>query len=92
MASFVQGGGYMPMARGAALMTAGRDINLGIGGAVAHGEAAGWDMVPILWCGAIPSAHVTRDAYDSITAEIVASFWTCTARWWPRTRMTAKAR
>ena len=71
MASFVQGGGYMPMARGAALMTAGRDINLGIGGAVAHGEAAGWDMVPILWCGAIPSAHVTRDAFDSITSEIV---------------------
>jgi microcystin degradation protein MlrC len=71
MASFVQGGGYMPMARGAALMMAGRGINLGIGGAVEHGEAAGWDMVPILWCGAIPSAHVTRDAYEAITAEIV---------------------
>ncbi|MDA0722503.1 MAG: M81 family metallopeptidase, partial [Proteobacteria bacterium] len=72
MAAFVQGGGYMPMARGAALMMAGRGINLGIGGAVEHGEAAGWDMVPILWCGAIPSAHVSRDAYETITAEIVA--------------------
>ena len=71
MAAFVQGGGYMPMVRGAALMTAGRNINLGIGGAVAHGEGAGWDMVPVLWCGAIPSAHVTRDAYEAITTEIV---------------------
>ena len=71
MASFVQGGGYMPMARGAALMAAGRGINLGIGGAVEHGEGAGWDMVPILWCGAIPSAHVTRDAYEAIATEIV---------------------
>ncbi|MFU8882044.1 MAG: M81 family metallopeptidase [Rhodobacterales bacterium] len=71
MDSFVQGGGYMPMARGAALMTAGRGINLGIGGAVDHGEAAGWDLVPVLWCGAIPSAHVTQTAYDLISAEIV---------------------
>ena len=46
MSSFVQGGGYMPMARGAALMEAGRGINLGIGGAVEHGEAAGLE-----WAG-----------------------------------------
>jgi len=72
LASFVQGGGYMPMARGADLMVAGRGINLGIGGAVENGEAAGWNMVPILWCGAIPSAHVTRDAYNLISDEIVA--------------------
>ena len=42
---FVQGGGYMPMARGAAVLTQGRDINLGIGGAVRYGEEAGWDMI-----------------------------------------------
>lgn len=72
MASFVQGGGYMPMARGADVITSGRDINLGIGGAVEHGESAGWEMLPILWCGAIPSAHVARDAYDRISEEIIA--------------------
>jgi microcystin degradation protein MlrC len=71
LASFVQGGGYMPMARGAALMEAGRGINLGIGGAVEHGEAAGWDLKPVLWCGAIPSAHVMQDAYNLISDEIV---------------------
>lgn len=68
---FVQGGGYMPMARGTAVLTQGRDINLGIGGAVRYGEEAGWDMIGVHWSGATPSAHVTREAYDSITREIV---------------------
>lgn len=72
MSDFVQGGGYMPMARGADVLTRGRGINLGIGGAVDHGASTGWDMVPILWAGAIPSAHVARAAYDSITDEIIA--------------------
>ncbi len=70
--AFVQGGGYMPLARGEDVLTRGRGINLGIGGAVAFGESAGWSMRPVLWAGAIPSAHVTRDAYEIITDEIVA--------------------
>lgn len=69
---FVHGGGYMPMARGAEMLTQSRDINLGIGGAVNYGESVGWDMVPLLWAGAIPSAHVCRNAYESITAEITS--------------------
>lgn len=72
MEDFVQGGGYMPMARGDALMMQGRGINLGIGGAVEFGESAGWEMVPILWAGAIPSAHVCKTAYQSITDEIIS--------------------
>ncbi|MCM2561316.1 M81 family metallopeptidase [Lutimaribacter sp. EGI FJ00015] len=71
MSDFEQGGGYMPMARGADVLNRGRGINLGIGGAVLHGESAGWDMVPLVWAGAIPSAHVAQDAYDTITDEIV---------------------
>lgn len=72
MSDFVQGGGYMPLTRGAAVLTQGRDINLGIGGAVTFGESAGWDMVPILWAGAIPSAHVSQTAYESITDDIIS--------------------
>lgn len=71
-AAFEQGGGYMPLSRDAAMIDAGRDINLGIGGAVVFGESAGWNMVPVLWCGAIPSAHVTADAYNLISDEILA--------------------
>jgi len=72
MSDFVQGGGYMPLARGAAVLTQGRDINLGIGGAVTFGESAGWELIPILWAGAIPSAHVSKAAYESITDDIIA--------------------
>lgn len=72
MADFVQGGGYMPLSRGQALIDQSKSINLGIGGAVSFAESAGWDIVPILWAGAIPSAHVCKDAFESITAEIVS--------------------
>ncbi|WP_147112694.1 M81 family metallopeptidase [Tateyamaria sp. syn59] len=72
MADFVQGGGYMPLARGSALIEQSRGINLGISGAVTYAQAAGWDIVPILWAGAIPSAHVCQNAYKSITREIIS--------------------
>ncbi|SFE88596.1 Microcystin degradation protein MlrC, contains DUF1485 domain [Sulfitobacter brevis] len=72
MADFLHGGGYMPLARGADVISQSRGINLGISGAAEFGEAANWEMVPILWAGAIPSAHVAQDAYDSITGEIIA--------------------
>ncbi|WP_163264203.1 M81 family metallopeptidase [Chelativorans alearense] len=70
-AHFEQGGGYLPMSRGAEIPERCRGVNLGISGAVAHAEEAGWELVPVLWTGAIPSAHVTRDAYERIAAEIV---------------------
>lgn len=72
LADFIQGGGYMPMARGDDLITLSRGINLGIGGAVEFGESSGWEMVPVLWTGAIPSAHVARDAYEVISDEIIS--------------------
>ena len=72
LAEFEQGGGYLPLSRGAEIFTRAEDVNLGISGAIAHGRTAGWDMVPVLWTGAIPSAHVTREAYERIAGEIVA--------------------
>ncbi|QBF32671.1 M81 family metallopeptidase [Thalassococcus sp. S3] len=75
MSDFVHGGGYMPMARGAEIIAGGRDINLGIGGAIRFAESAGWDTVPVLWAGATPSAHVAQDAYESITSEIISGIW-----------------
>lgn len=71
MAQFEQGGGYLPISRGTEILERCGDVNLGISGAVAHARKAGWDMVPVLWTGAIPSAHVTRDAYERIAGEIV---------------------
>lgn len=71
MAAFQQGGGYIPMTRGAALRDAIRGVNLGMAGAFDFADKAGWQVVPILWTGAIPSAPVTRDAFEVIAAEIL---------------------
>lgn len=72
-AHFEQGGGYLPLSRGDEILRRCKSVNLGISGALAHSERAGWEIVPTLWAGAIPSAHVTRDAYEFITGEIVAA-------------------
>ncbi|MBN8245459.1 M81 family metallopeptidase [Nitratireductor aquimarinus] len=70
-AHFEQGGGYLPLSRGNEIIERSPGVNLGISGAVAHAQKAGWEIVPVLWTGAIPSAHVTRDAYERIAGEIV---------------------
>lgn len=71
LANFEQGGGYLPLSRGEEILTRAPGVNLGISGAIAHGEAAGWEMVPVLWAGAIPSAHVKKDAFELLAGEIV---------------------
>lgn len=77
MAAFIQGGGYIPLSRGAALLDNARNVNLGIAGALDFAREAGWEIVPILWAGAIPSAPVTRDAYEAIVSEIVEGLKNC---------------
>ncbi|SFT64232.1 M81 family metallopeptidase [Sedimentitalea nanhaiensis] len=72
LAAFRVGGGYVPMVRGRQMTEAFRSVNLGMSGAFSVADALGWDVVPVLWAGAIPSAHVTRDAYEQIASEIVA--------------------
>ncbi|MBB5703232.1 microcystin degradation protein MlrC [Ochrobactrum daejeonense] len=77
MAAFIQGGGYIPLSRGAAILDNARNVNLGIAGALDFAREAGWEIVPILWAGAIPSAPVTRDAYEAIVSEIVEGLENC---------------
>ncbi|WP_176073877.1 M81 family metallopeptidase [Brucella intermedia] len=77
MAAFVQGGGYIPLSRGEAVLQNARNVNLGIAGALDFAREAGWEVVPILWAGAIPSAPVTRDAYETIVSEIVEGLRDC---------------
>jgi microcystin degradation protein MlrC len=48
-----------------------RNINVGLAGFVDAAEAQGWEMVPTIACGASPSAHVTRDAYERIVKVMV---------------------
>lgn len=62
---------FPPLVRGQEMLTAIRGTKLPCAGAIGVLEAAGAEIVPILWCIATPSAHVTEDAYERIAGEIV---------------------
>jgi len=68
---FVHGGGWPAMAQGADVLRVMRNINVGLAGFVEAAEAQGWEMIPTISCGASPSAHVTRDAYERIVKVMV---------------------
>src|ERR1700736_3715770 len=68
---FVHGGGWPSMAHGADVLKVMRGINAGLAGFVEAAEANGWELIPTISCGASPSAHVTRDAFERIVKEMV---------------------
>jgi microcystin degradation protein MlrC len=68
---FVHGGGWPPMAQGDDVLKIMRNINVGLSGFIEAAEARGWEMVPTISCGASPSAHVTKDAYERIVKVMV---------------------
>ena len=65
---FLRGGAFPALARGAELLAM-RNVNIPMGGFVGAMDDA--ELVPVLWAGATPAAHVTRDAFESIAGEIV---------------------
>lgn len=71
-ANFERGEGHPALPRGDAVLEL-RDVNLPIGGFIRAAEAANWHLVPVVWAGASPSAHVSADAYERIAGEIVAA-------------------
>lgn len=69
-ANFERGEGFPAMARGADVLAL-RDVNIPAGGFIAAAERRGWTLLPVIWAGASPSAHVTEDAFERIAGEIV---------------------
>jgi microcystin degradation protein MlrC len=70
-ADFLHGGGWPALAQGADVLRTMRNINVGLAGFIEAAEAQGWKMVPTVSCGASPSAHVTRDAFERIAGAMV---------------------
>jgi microcystin degradation protein MlrC len=68
---FVHGGGWPAMAQGADVLEVMRHINVGLAGFVEQAEANGWELVPTISCGASPSAHVTRDAFERVAKVMI---------------------
>ncbi|MBZ4691043.1 MAG: family peptidase [Cereibacter sp.] len=71
MVAFEQGGGYLPLSRGGQILERARDVNLPIAGAISHAERQGWQLAPLLWAAAVPSAPVTAECFKAISDEIV---------------------
>jgi microcystin degradation protein MlrC len=70
-ADFERAGAWPGLTRGPGLFEAVRGINLPIAGFVEEARASGHDLVPLAWCSATPSAHVTQDAYERIAALLI---------------------
>ncbi len=68
--NFERGEGFPSMSRGSDVLAL-RDVNIPAGGFIRAAEAAGYALSPVIWAGASPSAHVTRDAFERIAGEIV---------------------
>ena len=64
---FVRGGAFPALTRGADLLAM-RDINIPVGGFI--GAMRDVELVPVVWAGATPAAHVTREAFERIAREI----------------------
>ena len=71
-AAFNRGDSFPAFVHGAAMLEQMRGVNLPIGGFIDAARTRGWRLVPSSWCGAIPSAHVTEDAFERISASIMA--------------------
>src|ERR1700760_2565677 len=69
--AFLHGGGWPSMTLGADVLKVMRRINVGLAGFAEAAGAYGWELVPTIACGASPSAHVTRDAFERIVPVIV---------------------
>src|SRR6202022_4221126 len=68
---FVHGGGWPTMEQGPDGLKTMPTLNVGLAGFIKQADTQGWEMVPTISCGASPSAHVTRDAYERIVKVMI---------------------
>jgi microcystin degradation protein MlrC len=65
--AFEEPGGWPALSRGQDLFDAVEGVHLPITGAMQTLDRHGHELVPLLWCAATPSAHVTEDAFERIS-------------------------
>lgn len=72
-AEFIKPGGFPPLQRSATLIETLRPTSCPIAGAIAVAEQEGIELAPLAWAFANPAGPVTAEAYERITALIVAA-------------------
>lgn len=70
-ADFEMADGWPGLTRGDALFDVFAGINLPLPGFIDQAKAMGHDLLPLLWCSASPSAHVTEDAFERVAGELL---------------------
>ncbi|MDI9329714.1 MAG: M81 family metallopeptidase [Alphaproteobacteria bacterium] len=68
--AFNRGDSFPAFVRGRAMQDQLTGVNIPIGGFIDEARSRGWQLLPSAWAGAIPSAHVTEDAFERISAAI----------------------
>ncbi|KIC25014.1 M81 family metallopeptidase [Leisingera sp. ANG-M6] len=71
LAEFEMADSWPAMLQGEQVIRETRGMNLPIAGFAEAAAGAGMDLVPILWCAAEPSAHVTDEAFETVCAKIL---------------------
>jgi microcystin degradation protein MlrC len=69
---FVRPGGWPGLTRSADIPPTFAGMNIPIAGFMKEAMARGHTLVPIVWCTAVPSAHVTAETFERVAAMIVA--------------------
>jgi len=59
---------WPPLCRGYRMLDEVEGMNLPVTGAINRLRALGHEIIPLLWCSATPSAHVTEHAFEQISA------------------------
>lgn len=65
---FVRAEGFPGLTQGAAMLVRFPSMNIATGGFINEAQALGHTLKPLAWCAAVPSAHVTQDAFQRFAA------------------------
>ena len=72
LAQFIEPDAWPGLVRGLEMLDAISGINLPAAGFVTAARALGHRIVPLLWCAAQPAGRVTREAFETISALLLA--------------------
>ncbi|MBN8494403.1 MAG: M81 family metallopeptidase [Burkholderiales bacterium] len=70
--AFESGSAFPAYSHGPAMLEALGPTSLPMGGFIREARRRGWTLLPSAWAGASPSAHVTREAFERIAAQVCA--------------------
>ncbi len=72
LAQFIEPDAWPGLVRGLEMLDAIAGINLPAAGFVSEARALGHRIAPLLWCAAQPAGRVTREAFETISALLLA--------------------